>query len=61
MADQIFSAILKNPEFRPTSEAKSGPKDTIAPILVSVRDGNELFVSIERKIDGLECVDWLMA
>ena len=62
MADQIFFAVLQNPEFWPTtSEAKSGPKNTTAPIHMPVRDANELFGSIERKIDGLEYVDWLMA
>ena len=61
MSDQIFSAVLKNPEFWPISEAKSVPKDTTAPIHVPVRDANELFESIEWKSDGLECVDWLMA
>ena len=59
MADQIFFDVVQNPEFWPTSEAKSGPKDTTAPIHMPVRDANELFGSIERKIDGLEYVDWL--
>ena len=62
MADQIFFAVLQNPEFWPPSEAKSGPKNTTAPIHMPVKRGaNELFGSIESMIDGLEYADWLMA
>ena len=56
MADQIFFALLQIAEFWPPSEAKSGPKDTTAPISMSVTHANPLFGSIERKIGGLDGV-----
>ena len=52
MANQIFFAVLQNAEILPTSEAKSVPKDTAAPILVAVRHANPLFGSMVRLIDG---------
>ena len=61
MANQIFLAVLQNAQFWPTSEAKSGPKDTTASIVVHVRHANPLFGYIERMIDGLDHVVWLLA
>ena len=60
MTDQIFFAILQNADIWPTSDAKSVPKDTTAPIHVHVRHANRLFGSTERMIDGLDHVVWLM-
>ena len=60
MAEAIFFALLQNAEFWPTSEPKSVPKVTTAPIHVHVRHANPLFGSIERIIDGLDDVVWLM-
>ena len=60
MADPIFFALLQTAEIWPTSEAKSGPKNTAAPIHVPVRHANPLFGSIESKMDGLDDVIWLM-
>ena len=63
MADPIFFAVLQDSDagFWPTSEPKSVPKVPTAPINKLVRHANPLFRLIERMIDGLDDVVWLLA
>ena len=60
MTDPIFLAVLQNAGFWPISDMKSLDKDTTAPILVPIRHANPLFGSMERSIDDLDHVVWLM-